>query len=391
MGEEPPLTLTLPQCLEKVVFQHPSEQASQLRRQAALLRKKASKAYPNPRLSVESENIKAEEDLQMTYALTQEVELGGQRSARQKAAQAELSYVESSHAAQRSQLLSDISKAYADTWAAEQKLKLVKASTQLSEDIKKIAQQRVEAGKCAPLELDQALSELALTQSDLSRAQCDYDTAKSELSAYWLADELGEVALSNTPWPSSLPLGDSEFDQAILSGPECATYRADSLRLQAQANSIRTNNHPVIEIGGGMRRMGHDDSWVLSLGMELPLSNRGRQEAASAQLEADATEAEHRDSTRRWLILAKKCRANYLAREHEMGTLRNEVLPATERAYTAVERSYQEGKLGYLDILASKRSRIEVQHRLVELEKEWLCLRAELGRLCGATISKNSL
>ena len=388
-GEGTPTILTLQQCMEKVIALHPSEQASRMRLRAASLRQKASGAYRNPKVSIESENINAEESLQMTYALTQEIELGGQRSARQNAAKAEQYFVETTSTVRRSQLLSEVSKVFTETMAAQHRLTLAKEAFQLSQAVKEIAQRKVEAGKCAPLELDRAMAEMAISQSELHKAESDFKNAKADLAAYLLNDELAPVELTATPWPETLNLEEQEFIHAVLAGPECTNSRADSQRLHAQAKSLKAETRPVLEIGGGLRRMGPDDSYVLSIGMELPLSNRGRQEAASAQLDADAADAEQKDSTRRLLVQAKNLRNRYLAIEQELVAMRNTIIPAIERAYSATEKGYHEGKLGYLDILDSKRSRLEIHRRLNEMENEWLSLRAELGRLCGSAITNN--
>lgn len=386
-AEDSPTTLSLQQCMEKALALHPSEHAARMRLRAAELRQKASGAYRNPKVSIESENINAEESLQMTYALTQEIELGGQRSARQNAAKAEQTFVETTTTVRRSQLLSEVAKVFTETLATQHRVTLAKESAQLSQAVLEIARRKLEAGKCAPLEVDRALAEMALAQSELNKAESDLKNAKAELASYLLNDELSLVELTATPWPTTLNLEEQDFSNAVLSGPECRNSRADSQRLQAQAQSLKADTRPVLEIGGGLRRMGPDDSYVLSIGMELPLSNRGRQEAASAQLDADAADAEQRDSTRRLLVQAKKLRNLYLSCEQEILTLRNDILPALERAYSATEKGYHEGKLGYLDILDSKRSRLDIRRRLNEMENECLSLRAELGRLCGTSLS----
>jgi outer membrane protein TolC len=68
--------------------------------------------------------------------------------------------------------------------------------------------------------------------------------------------------------------------------------------------------------------------------------------------------------------------------------MKGTVLPATERSLALVRDAHRQGKAGYLDVLESRRTRVEARLQYIETMTEYQGVILELGRLAN-TLSDN--
>lgn len=375
---------TLEQALAKALAANPGLRAAALevavadgaRRQAGLL--------PNPELSFVREGTQRGTRTQ-TLQLSQVLELGGKRSARIKLADTERSLAAGQLELARTDLRADVSAAYFDALAAQERVELAQASVDVAQGAARAAAKRVAAGRVSPVEEDRAGLALASSRMELAGARTALSVALHRLAAWW-----GDAK------PAPAPLVMPALDPAPLPPfEELARDLAASVRLrqanlqvardEAQVGVDRAQRLPDLTLIVGSKKedeIGRAQT-VLGLSVPLPLFNRNGG-ALQASL-ARAEQARARFEAER-LRLQQELGAAYqraqLARE-QVRSMRDEILPAARRVFDATVTGFEAGKFGFLDVLDAQRTLLQIRTQYIETLHERYRALADLGRHTG--------
>ncbi len=281
-SQEASLPMTLSQVLRLVASSNPTLAALELRERAFAGRLSQAGLWSNPEFALEFEEIGWDapgfRDSEISFSISQELELFGQRGARKQLAGTEVN-------ALRLQTNLSAFDLYLETKNRFYTLAHAQEALELSENSKALADHIVDditlrMSKGAALE-----SELLLAQFEQQRAQLRLDVADQEMQIAAMA--LSALWNSDTRTVSVYAATEPDFDYVIAS-IATAGDRTDSTRtllqlnadldvLRAERSLASAEARPPITLTGGIKRLeaSNSNSLLFGIALPLPLFNRG--------------------------------------------------------------------------------------------------------------------
>jgi cobalt-zinc-cadmium efflux system outer membrane protein len=373
--------LTLEQAVSKTLATNPGLRAGALdvaisagaRRQAGL--------FPNPEMSYVREGTQRGTRTQ-TIQLSQPIELGGKRNARVKLADSEQQLAVGNLDVARTDLRADVTTAYFDALAAQERVQLAQASFDVASKAAGAASKRVAAGRVSPVEEDRAGVVLASSRVESTQAQGELSVALRRLAAYW-----GETS------PVSGPLVIPELDLApspafeklergLANSPRLRQARLQVTREEAQVDVDRSQRIPDLTVIVGNKKddeIGRSQT-VVGVAVPLPLFNRNqgalqaslaRAEKARVQVDAERLRL-HQD-------LASAYQRAQLTRE-QVRSMRDDILPAAQRVFDSTVTGFEAGKFGFLEVLDAQRTLLQIRTQYIQALYDRYRAVADLGR-----------
>lgn len=373
--------MTLDQAVQKSVAANPTLRAAALDVAIAAGVRRQAGLFPNPEVSYVREG-KQRGARTRTVQLSQVLELGGKRSARINLAERERSLASSSLDVARIDLRADVTAAYFDALAAQERVQLAQASLDVASKGATAAEKRVAAGRVSPVEQDRAGVALASSRLEAAQAQSELTVAMHTLAAYWgetgpVIQTLAVPALDLAPTPAL-----AELERRLAGSPQLRRARLQVEREEAQVDVDRAQRMPDVTLIVGSTRddeIGHSQT-VLGLAVPLPLFNRnqgslqaslGRADKARAELEAEQLRL-HRD-------LANAHQRAQLSRER-VRTMHEEILPSAQRVFDSTVTGFEAGKFAFLDVLDAQRTLLQIRTQYIQALYDRYSALAELGR-----------
>ena len=338
--------------------------ASSSRADAATASGAQAGALPNPELSVEVENVYGNGPYdglggaEITYGVTQLVELPGKRSSRIQMAMAEKAKVQYDSEAKRLDLIRDITIAFAELFAAQRNLDVVTLEHELAREVSASVAARVDAGKEPPIQKNKAAIELASSDIALDRARRALSTKRQALTVL-MGRDTGDFAIEAQSLPTlSEPEPIEAYMARLQLSPDARAFEAEVTRAQSVLSLEKANALPDPTIGLGIRQFRDEDSQAFVGGVSLPIPvfnlNRAGIQRAGNELGAAKLE-QHGERLTQEAQLTAAYNDLYGA-YREAVVLNDTVLPGAEEAFSFSRQGYDAGKFGYLEILDSQRT-----------------------------------
>jgi cobalt-zinc-cadmium efflux system outer membrane protein len=261
--EEPAGRISLGDALAATLLASPDLAATAFEVRASEAEEIQSGLYPNPDLEFEIENFGGTGELggtdasEMTLALGQLVELGGDRLARQRVARYQSEAAGWAYEIRRIDVLSRTAADFITLLAAERGLEIAQGREDLARRVDTAVGQRVEAGKVSPVERTKAEVELAQAQLDRERAAQRVAASRIRLAANWGSVEPRFEGLTGdldqAPAPPSLDAMLAHVDR----NPDLARWASEAARRQAEIELALARSVPDLTINAGVRY--HDE------------------------------------------------------------------------------------------------------------------------------------
>lgn len=301
-------------------------------------------------------------------ALSQELELGGQRGHRVEAARAELQAAEASALSARRLLAADVHLAFADALEARELLAITRAQAELARQLADIAVRRLDAGAGTQLELNIASADAGRAEHALGVAEGMYAAARAALAASMGSTEPvlpvpeGDIVpeISDLP-PLADLLAAAEANradlQALLKLEEAARARIDLARAEAWPNL-------TVSLFGGRE----EANTIVGGGFAIPLPFFQRNQGAIAEARATATRTGAEREVARRSVVYELIAAyeQYRAGARALRTLRERVVGTTEESLDLLRRAFESGKATSTDVLVMRRTLFEVLQAVAE-------------------------
>lgn len=376
--------LSFEEAWQRVQDRSPVLKAASLAQAAAQGGLRQSEAYANPELSVTVEDTRPATRT-TTVLLSQPLELGGQRAARQAAAQAAVAVQTAAAESRRHELRAQTLLAYHAVQVAQERLRLSQDTLQAAERAAQAAGLRVSAGRIPPLEGSRARVAASTARLAQDQAQALWLQRWRELGALWGADAATVPArVQPLPLPTEPP-SLSQLQDRLQTAPTLLEGRQGVEQLRAQARLEHTRSWGIPALSMGIKRdasqPGHQ--WVLGVSLPLPLLDRNQGQFTQAQHLADQAEAllEAR-RTELWTTLVNT-QEQLRTRLKELDVLNSEVLPLAESAYQAASLGFEKGKFSFLEVLDAQRTLSDVREQVLAARLQAAQASAELERLVG--------
>lgn len=386
--------LPLPEALALVIRHNPDLAAAALDAKAIEGRVLQAGLKPNPELSTEFENfagtgsVGVVHSLELTVQLAQRFELGGKRSRRTEAAEAERLEAEREQQLRQADVLAGAARSFYEVLAAQQRLANREELAGLAEKIHATVSDRVSAGKVAPVEEIRASVAAASARLEVEKTRRELAAARDRLAALWGSPAAGFQRVAGSfRIPDPPPGSDRAVPQPDRS-PDLLRLDAEERARQAALERELADGKPDLTLSGGFRWLNEYRDGALVAGLSIPLTwNDKRQGAiAEARVRLDQTRALRLAEQNRLRAALTQSRQDYENARQTALSLEQSVLPAAWSAFETVQEGYRQGKTDYLDVLDAQRTWFELKGSQIEAVSAGLLAVVDIQRLSGGIL-----
>ncbi len=396
---EPTGVITLRKALALTLMHNPELKAFSWDVRISEARRLQASLWPNPELEVEVEEVGGPgqrsgfDAAETTIQLSQLIELGDKRGKRTKLASMEKELAGWDYEAKRLDVFTEVTKAFIEVLAAQQRLKLTKELLQLSEELVETVAKRVDAGKDSPLEKTRAAVTLSNINIQHQQAVQNLEFVRKQLVSTWTGKEpVFESVAGRFDSLSPIP-SINELTGLIEQNPDIARWSLEIDKGKASLDLEKAKAISDITLSGGLQRFNEtdDNAIVFGISISLPISDRNQAGKLRATYElARAREEQRAAHTRIQMKLVKAYKA--LAGAYtEAAELDKNVLQGAESVFEASKTGYSRGKLDYLNVLDAQRTLFEAKARYIDALASYHTAKADVERLIGRPIDGETL
>lgn len=379
--------LTMESAIERALQSDPGIRAATAGVDAARGGMRQARVRPNPELSAEVENFNGQGDLrgfsgaETTFSLSQEIELGGRRSARIRLADRELHGAELDQVLRGLDLARDVQTAYFEALAAQELVVISQERVATAEALNSSVARRVAAARDPLMAGARAEAGLSEARIALTRAQAEAATARARLASYFGGDD----GFGLIPADFALPRArDHEHAAPGDTNPDIARLAAERDRLGAALSVERSLSWQNPALSFGYRRFeDRNGEGALVAGVSIPLGVFDRNQGSIARARAEQRradlelEAGRRTLSREYAALERAIATDAAA----VQSTEEDVIPQAERALSLAQEGYNRGAFSYLDVLEAQRSLSDARQSRVEALRSFHTNEAALDRL----------
>ena len=275
-------------------------------------------------------------------------------------------------------------------------LQRARQDLELAQNILRQARIRFEAGDVPQLDVMRASVEVGRAANRLTAAKNDLSMAGTALNALLARPLRTPIAIVDSlvyqPVETDL---DRLTAAALKQRPDLAGVELQLKALQSRQAAATAAYWPDLNVGLALQQQHGgqgEDSWLLRFSLEVPLWAFSRQRGERAEARAEvARVAAERDAMRYQVLLeTERAYLDFNTAEEQVALFQDRILPEAERAFEVAGRSYDEGKLTYLELLEAQRTYIETQIEYARGLFEYRAAAAALERAVAGPLSADS-
>jgi outer membrane protein TolC len=262
-------------------------------------------------------------------------------------------------------------------------------STALAEQIDqaKLEIQAAEAayrgGRGSQADIFSSRSALAALEDKASDIERRIGNAKIAL-ARWIGDA-AQQPLGSKPAVDAVRLDEATLDTQLNHHPELAVLARQEDIAVSEANLARANKKADWSVEVAVQKRGPGYSDMLSVGLSVPLQwgqkNRQDRELSSKLAQVEQAKAEREDTLRAHVAEVRAMLNEWHTNRQRQTRYEKELTPLANSRTTATAAAYRGGKAALADVLASRRSEIDVRLQALQLAQETDRLWAQLNFL----------
>jgi outer membrane protein, heavy metal efflux system len=378
-------SLTLEIALAKTFEHNPTLAAHHLEIKARDAHAQQMATAPNPEFNLEAENFAGSgsqsgiDGLETTVGVAHLLELGGKRAARTKLAGADKKWAEWDLKAAQLHLEAEVRSAFTDMLAAQEKRRILQEGLEVNQHILETAKLRHQAGKAPATEEVKARMAYSLTHIEIDRTAQELRAARIKLASFWSGDPNAiQGAHGDLRGIPDLPMLESLLPQ-LNSHPDLARWQTEIEQHRFTEAVAKAERLPDLTVGAGIRHLNQrgngDVALVAALSMPLPFFNRNQGSIREAGHRLAKSEKEKQAIASQLAARLLTLHESLQAKREEIAHLKEELLPDAEKTLQTSHQAYQLGKLSFLEVLDSQRTRYELSTRyiatLAEYHKNW--------------------
>lgn len=388
--------LTLREALSRTLQGNPDLIVFPFREQALRAQEDAAALRPAPEVQVQLENVfgtgrtSGLDDAEATFALSQVIELGGQRKRRVELSQQRTSAVQVERQISQLDVAAEVGRRFIHVASDQKQLELTALATALAHKTLDEVERRVKAAASPVAELHRARITLARAEVEHEHAEHELLTSKRKLAAMWGAREATfegvQANLFTLPAVADLEV----LSTQIAEGPDFLRFASEARQRDAEIRLAEARARSSFTVSAGIRRLQNFGDTALVAGFSMPLF--GARQARPAIAETEALRAGVDVEQRAAQIKAETALFELVQElRHsitEAEVMRDRVLPEMEAALKATEYAWQRGRYSYLELTEAQTERIAVQRALIEAAANAHLFQTEIERLTGASLSR---
>lgn len=390
-AEEPIGALSLSEALALGLSRSPALAEFSWELRATEARALQAGLFPNPEIGLEVEDVagtgsfRGARQAQTTLRLSQLIELGGKRTARQDVAAAAHEVAVQEYEVRRVEVLSEIAGKFVQVLGAQHEVVLAREVTALAEAALKAARTRVRAGKASALEEKKAVIALARNRISHEHAEHMLLVARKELAATWASKVPLFSRVQGNLFELQEPPSFERLGNDLTTSPEIVRWVSEKRLREAEIALADAKRIPSVNVGAGFRRQEGPDAetFLFQFWLPLPIFDRNQGGAAEARAAAQRADAgEHSTAIRLHTVLFALYQ-ELLHAATAMASLQRAILPEAKEALVLSQRGFSEGRYSYLELLDAQRTFVEVRQEVIETAVSYQQLLLGIERLIG--------
>jgi outer membrane protein TolC len=356
--------LTLDQCLALALDQNPLILSAIHRYEASLARIDQATSVPVPSLDFESDvqpqpfNFAGAEE---TYlGASQTFEFPGKRELRGKIASNESREIQEDIEILKLDIAFFVKEAFYSLLLAQEQIQYTRRDQELSEDFLNKAELKHAAGDVAQVEVLRAKVEALRAANAVKAAANHISLAKARLN-YLLAR--GKYAPLQIKGDLRAPFAELDLEQlkqeAVSLRPEFKRITISMEREGFIKDQARLSNYPDFDISFAYHYMKDlPASWAFSVSTPFSFLFKKQQKAEFAEAQANilALRREAENLKNAIQLEVEEAYRNSLTTKDQIRLLQDEILPQAEEVYNMFLFSYQEGEIGGIELIESRKT-----------------------------------
>ena len=239
------------------------------------------------------------------------------------------------------------------------------------------------AGRGSQADIFGSRSALAALEDKASDIKRRISNAKIAL-ARWIGDA-AEQPLGDKPAVDAIRLDEATLDTQLEHHPELAVLARQEDIAVSEANLARANKKADLSVEVAVQKRGPGYSDMLSIGLSVPLQwdqkNRQNRELSSKLAQVEQARAEREDTLLAHVAQVRAMLNEWHTNRQRQVRYEKELTPLANSRTTATVAAYRGGKAALADILAARRSEIDVRLQALQLAQETDRLWAQLNFL----------
>jgi len=371
-------SLTLEGAVRLALESSPQLRAAGTKVSSAAGRAYQSKLWPNPDLELSASEWPTGgggfSDSERLVGVSETVPFPGKKKLDGRIGTLGVRLSEAEYNVRRVELVRDVKTSFFEVLAAGRLVEVARELVTVAESSAATARKRVQAGAAADQEQLRAEIPLEQARTELAGFQREQEIARQKLAMV-----LGRPDLRGAPVSGALA---ETADLSVLNeGPErwlarhpsVAAAQASKERAEMELRRARLEPYPDVKLGaGGGQDSGGGGSIVqFSLSVPVPIIDRSKGRKQEARAKVSGAEAELAATEQRllrdWGMSSQRLRTA----AEQVANYRDRILPKANEALRLVQRGFEEGKFGFIDLLDTQRTAAEVrlayQQKLLEL------------------------
>lgn len=365
--------LTFAATWKRVLEGQPQLEAAQAELRALASEKYQAGRRPNPELGLEVDDVLGSGALagtdgaETTALLSQRIERGGKREARETLAEQHLDLSALELQQQLADLYREARQRFVSLLLAQQHAALTEQQLSVARENLAAVRRLHKAAGAAVDEVSRAEMELRLAELRQEEVQRRLEAAQLSLAALWggngfVSSAEGKLLFFDPPAKLQAALAD------LPEGIDMAVWRAREERQQAAFDLERARGVPDVTVSAGVKRLNGVDEYAMTFGASVPLQffndNRGNIRAARERISAVANQGQSQLRVLQNAIIQAYQR--WLQARTSIERLENRIVPEAETLVRETRQAYQQGRYTYLRVLDAQSALIDAQERLLE-------------------------
>ncbi|MCF7958820.1 MAG: TolC family protein [Phycisphaerae bacterium] len=395
--QEPDGPLTLRDALSLTFLHNPELKAFSYSIRAAEARHLQAGLRPNPELGIDVEDVGGSGDrsgfdaAETTIQISQLFDLSGKVEKLHKVASFDTKLTEYDYRMKRLDLSMEVAQSFVELLFLQEKQELSSHLIDVSQAVIDSTTKRVQAGKDSPLDLVKAKVSLIKANIYHDEITGQIESLRIRLASFWSSkNPLFTVAAGHLDRIESVPAS-SQLEELLQSNPEVLQWAFEIQKRDAQLQLAKAESVPGLTLGGGIKHFNMDDDTAFVFGLSIPLPVSSRNQGKRLEAIQRLKEAKLKEQA---LTINMWSQFYHLHNQLQSAftkanRLKNDVLPASQKIFDSSKISYEEGKIGYLELLDTQRNYFASKDEYIDILAKYHVCKTELEHLIGQPLKRN--
>ncbi|CAA0125736.1 Cobalt-zinc-cadmium resistance protein CzcC [BD1-7 clade bacterium] len=324
------------------------------------------------------------DDAETTILFSQQIELGDKRQRRVSLARASVNRLQADYEIVRLDTLAETTRRYYEV------LRLQALQTWNSRRISKerdaldIIERRAKAGAVGQADVSKMRLQLERSIARQTVQTGELSNARLALSSMWNAQSEFDTVLGDLTTLPALPDAE-QITASVNETPEFIRLRMQQQEALANLNLQTANSDPNVTIKAGVQHFQATNDVGLAFGFSMPLQvenpNRGRLAVARAELDLAMAREGFGLEQLRLSLLKLLDTLDYQAQHAD--NLQRKLLPVANTLLSDVQRGYERGRYGVLQLVDAQNELFNVKREMIETQILIYSYLLEMERITG--------